>query len=247
MIKLISKFLPRIFKQEIKKIILRRKKFTSQIGQDKWVLQKTKFKRNGFFLEIGSADGLYLSNTYILEKRFGWKGICVEPANKIGELKKNRKCIIENSCISSRSGENVEFQIDDEISGMKEHFDKFHERKGKTIMVKTLSIKDLLLKHHAPKIIDFFSLDTEGSEYEILKYFPFNDYRINLITIEHNAHSGKKEDIERRQKIFELLTKNGFVRKEHLNFSKEFGDKNGGNFEDWYVHKEFQNKIDLTK
>jgi FkbM family methyltransferase len=220
---------------------LKRKKFTSQIGQDKWVLQKTNFKRGGFFLEIGSADGLYLSNTYILEKKFGWKGICVEPANKISELKRNRKCVIENSCISSKTGEIVDFQVDDEISGIKEYFDKFHERKGQTIKVKTISLKDLFVKHNAPKVIDFFSLDTEGSEYEILKNFPFKDYQLNLITVEHNAHSGKKEDIERRQKIFDLLTKNGFVREEHSEFSKKFGDKDGGNFEDWYVNTKMIN------
>ena len=104
----------------IKIKLLKRKKFVSQIGQDKWVLEKKRFKKRGYFIDIGAADGLYLSNTYILEKKFGWKGICVEPANKIKALRKNRRCIIETSCLSDKTGQEVEFQIDAEISGIKD-------------------------------------------------------------------------------------------------------------------------------
>jgi FkbM family methyltransferase len=229
----------------IKREKLKRKKYLSQIGQDRWVLEKTHFKRRGYFLDIGAADGLYLSNTYILEKRFGWKGICVEPANKIKDLRKNRKCIIEDSCIYPKSGELVEFQIDDEISGIKKYFDGAHKRTGKIVKIKTISMKDLLKKYNFPKAIDYLSIDTEGSEYEILKRFPFNDYLVKLITVEHNAHSGKKEDIEKRDKIFNLLTKNGFIREPNHDFVRKFGAKGDIDFEDWYINKNseiFKNK-----
>ena len=48
--------------------------FHSQIGQDKWVLE-TVFPgvSNGFFVDVGSADGAFLSNTKALERR-GWTG-----------------------------------------------------------------------------------------------------------------------------------------------------------------------------
>jgi FkbM family methyltransferase len=228
--------------KDIKKARLKRKKFTSQIGQDKWVLIRTRFKRGGYFLDIGAADGLYLSNTYILEKKYEWKGICVEPANKIRDLRKNRKCIIENSCIYSKSGKLVEFQVDDEISGIKEYFDGAHKRNGKIIQVKTITLKDLLKKYNSPKVIDYLSIDTEGSEYEIIKNFPFKDYEVKLITIEHNAHSGKKEDIKKMEDIFSLLTKNGFLREPHHNFSRVYGAKGVIDFEDWYVHKSVKDR-----
>jgi hypothetical protein len=51
----------------------------SQIGQDLEVLRKYKNKYNGYFVDIGASDGIIYSNTYLLEKRYGWKGICVEP------------------------------------------------------------------------------------------------------------------------------------------------------------------------
>lgn len=50
----------------------------SQVYQDMFVLSILSGKRNGTFLEIGSADGVDLNNTFLLEKHFGWKGICVE-------------------------------------------------------------------------------------------------------------------------------------------------------------------------
>ena len=52
----------------------------SQIFQDLFVINELDFKENGFFVEIGAADGKYLSNTYLLEKEFNWDGLVVEPA-----------------------------------------------------------------------------------------------------------------------------------------------------------------------
>lgn len=221
-------------KQELKRIILKNKKYNSQIGQDKWVLYKTNNKRNGFFIEVGAGDGLYLSNTYALEKR-GWKGICIEPANKIEQLKRNRRCIIDTSCLSNKSGQLVEFQIDNEISGIKNLFDKRHERKGKIIKLRTSTIKEVLEKYNVPKNIDYLSIDTEGSEYEILKEFPFDKYKVHLITVEHNANSKNKKDIKKQDDIFWLLYSKGFIRQdaERYGYALKY-DKNGGDFEDWY-------------
>lgn len=52
--------------------------FHSQANQDEFVLQMTRFKRNGFFLEIGSYHPIEINNSYILEKEYGWRGIMVE-------------------------------------------------------------------------------------------------------------------------------------------------------------------------
>ena len=70
----------------------------------------------------------------------------------------------------------------------------------------------------APKIIDYLSIDTEGSEYEILKNFDFKSYKLKVITCEHNYN-------ENREKIYNLLSDNGYKRK-LTKISK---------FEDWYI------------
>ena len=51
----------------------------SQLGQDLDVIKHYNFKENGFFVEIGANDGISLSNTYLLEKKYNWKGLCIEP------------------------------------------------------------------------------------------------------------------------------------------------------------------------
>jgi hypothetical protein len=51
----------------------------AQLFQDLWVLWQTRFKRKGFFVDFGATDGVKLSNTWLLEKEFGWEGISPNP------------------------------------------------------------------------------------------------------------------------------------------------------------------------
>ena len=81
-------------------------------------------------------------------------------------------------------------------------------------------MNDLLVKYNAPKIIDYLSIDTEGSEFNILNNFDFNKYKFRIITCEHNFTPNKN-------KIHKLLTKNGYVKKHSSLVS--FVD-------DWYVY-----------
>lgn len=187
----------------------------SQLGQDIWVLEQHSYKRDGFFVEFGATDGVLLSNTYILEKLFGWKGLCAEPNPKYFEkLQKNRQCVVANSCISANTGEEVEFIFADEYGGIASyaaadsHTDKrnaYANEFGKATL-QTISLHDFLSKHNAPRKIDFLSIDTEGSEFDILNMFPFDEWEIKCITVEHNYS-------EAREKIYKLLTSNGYERK----------------------------------
>ena len=50
----------------------------SQIGQESFVLFVLDKKFGGSYLEIGASDPIEISNTYILESRYKWKGISIE-------------------------------------------------------------------------------------------------------------------------------------------------------------------------
>lgn len=52
--------------------------YLGQANQDKFVLTILKQKRNGYFLEIGSNHPININNSYLLETKFGWKGIMIE-------------------------------------------------------------------------------------------------------------------------------------------------------------------------
>jgi FkbM family methyltransferase len=185
----------------------------SQLGQDLWVLERTGYKRAGFFVEFGATDGVSLSNTYLLETEFGWDGICAEPNPKFfAELKKNRRCRVSRDCIGARTGEEVEFVFADAYGGALAHIssDMHAERRrpyladSKNIQcLKTVSLSDFLKKHGAPSQIDYLSIDTEGSEFEILSTFPFEEWTIMNITVEHNF-------TPLRQAIKDLLCSKGY-------------------------------------
>lgn len=201
----------------------------SQLGQDLFVLNEVEFKNTGFFIEFGATDGITFSNTYSLEK-LGWDGILVEPAKVWhSTLEKNRAVCVEKKCVWKNSDDKLMFR---EVSGEKENGElstiaaysrndkhkSVRDSVGTNYLVETISLHDLLKKYNAPREIDYLSIDTEGSEYEILKAFDFREYNIKVITCEHN-HSPM------RGKIYSLLTAQGYSRKlEHFS-----------GFDDWYV------------
>ncbi len=189
-----------------------RDKSTSQLKQDIIALIVNNFKRNGFFVEFGATDGFSLSNTYLLEKSFDWTGILCEPGKSWhSDLKNNRNCIIDNRCVHSSSGTFLEFHnsFNGELSTLKSFINSDRHnnfrKNGISYLVETVTLSELLKFHNAPAEIDFLSIDTEGSEYEILKSFDFSQYRFNFICVEHNYTNN-------RELIFNLLSSNGYKR-----------------------------------
>ena len=185
----------------------------SQLGQDLKVLEFYKNKENGFFIELGASDGIELSNTYLLETQYNWKGICCEPIPaRCKQLVRNRpNSICCSKAVYNKSGLVVLFDIAnnfDLLSGISKDIDHHRQRvdaNKTTIKVETISLIDLLDQNNAPAFIEYMSLDTEGSEYEILKDFDFNKYTFGLLHIEHNF-------IEpRRGQIMTLLLSKGYV------------------------------------
>jgi FkbM family methyltransferase len=208
-------------------------KSKSQIRQDLFVLSHLGFKKNGFFVEFGATDGLRFSNSHLMEKEFGWNGILAEPAKCWHkELKKNRACNIEVDCLWKDSKSILTFNEVDvaELSTINSFTDNdLHSearKKGKTYDVQTISLNDLLKKYNAPKIIDYLSIDTEGSEYRILSHFDFEEYSFKVITCEHNF-------TPMREKIFSLLTQKGYQR-----VLPELSK-----FDDWYIKPTQQQKL----
>lgn len=50
----------------------------AQLGQDRFVVEALQGKRNGTYIDIGAGDPIDISNTYVLEREFGWKGLLCE-------------------------------------------------------------------------------------------------------------------------------------------------------------------------
>lgn len=220
----------------------------SQLGQDINVVNFYKEKPNGFFIEIGANDGVLLSNTFLLEKHYGWTGICAEPIpssyKKLVINRENSKCC--DSAVYSESGLVLVFDIskvNDLLSGISVDIDchkKTVDSNKTSIHVNTISLLDLLKKYDAPKFIEYMSIDTEGSEYEILKTFNFNEYTFGLIDIEHNWIEPK------RTLIRTLLESNNYVYIGPNNFDDVFCHKSFVTQHTYYYKEDLSRPITLS-
>ena len=201
--------MPRAHTRELLRVLPRSQ---AQLRQDLFVLSQLDFRRDGWFVEFGAADGVKGSNTWLLENDYGWTGIVAEPARTWHEaLARNRRCRVDTRCVWSVSGATLTFNeapeayysTIDRFSGSDLHATK--RRDGLSYDVQTVSLLDLLREHGAPATIDYLSMDTEGSEFEILRNFDFGRYRFRVVTCEHNM-------TPMRDALHRLFTANGYVR-----------------------------------
>ncbi|CAG0895132.1 unnamed protein product [Cyprideis torosa] len=95
-------------------------------------------KRNGTFLEAGGHDGYFLSNTYYLEKKLGWTGVMIEPAQDTFQqlIKSRRNIWASDACITDRSE-----GIPCEIRGFREFVSKVYESASSKTLESTYDMK----------------------------------------------------------------------------------------------------------
>jgi len=215
-----------VFDEENKKLLSKfiksfdgKENIQSQLFQDVCAsfIIGDKFEKT--FLEFGATDGFELSNTHMLENELSWKGALSEPSpqwhKSLKENRKNSKIITK--CIWKNSGEKLDFFmseagtystlndfIDNDIKSMPAN-NELRKKNGKLITVDTISLNDVVKEYFNNICPSYISIDTEGSEYEILKTFNLNDYRPKLFTIEHNY-------TENESKIDDFLITNNYVR-----------------------------------
>lgn len=198
----------------------------SQLGQDLEVINFYNYKKKGYYVEIGASDGINLSNTYLLEKNYDWTGICVEAIpDKINILKSNRKnSICISKAVYNTSNLDLSFSISNNnnlLSGLSDHILLFKEiinSNKQDIIVKTITLNDILNENNSPLFIEYLSLDTEGSEYEILQSVDLKKFIFGIIHVEHNYLEPNRNNIRK------YLEKNNYI------FSKE------NEFDDVYIH-----------
>lgn len=189
--------------------LLGRATYPSQIGQDKWVLEKVfPDVTDGYFLDVGSGHGTFHSNTVELERR-GWKGICVDPFPSAMET---RTCQVFKEVVWSVPGKVMTFHMAEGLAGLADTLGRWREEaeKAPTVELTTVTLDDLLTRATAPAFIHFMSLDIEGAELDALKAFPFDRIRLGSLAIEHNYEEPK------RSQIVELLAQHGYERAHSL-------------------------------
>ena len=91
--------------------------------------------------------------------------------------------------------------------------------RGTKHLQNSTTLEAVFEKHHVPAFVDFLSLDTEGSEYEILSATNLNKWIFGHVAVEHNQEEPKRSQIRK------LLLANGYVLDQEVTF------------DDWYVRQ----------
>lgn len=188
--------------------------FFSQQGEDLLIYRNfiNMHVKDGVFLELGACDGLLYSNTLFFEKYLGFKGILIEPVKEFyDKLIKNRP---NNSCYNNAISSNetdIDILVNGAVSGIKKHMEQsFIEGWHKKSIVRKIKTKKLsnIFNEKNISYIDFFSLDVEGGELDVLKTINWQNINIYLICIELDNHNPEKN-----KKCRQILLDNGFVFK----------------------------------
>jgi hypothetical protein len=192
--------------------------YWSQNGQDRYIDTILKEKTRGFFIEAGGYNGESLSNTLFLERSREWTGLVLEanPHLFATAVEKHRKCYLLNAGFSiSGREENISFKLAGPLGGYASTYTQSHLQRaegeisqqrewmrgdvgsGEVVSVPTYLLHNILAQikeiDGPPYVVDFFSLDTEGSELAILKAMDFAQVQVGVFVIEYNSDEHIKD------------------------------------------------------
>ncbi|XP_059489244.1 protein Star-like [Neocloeon triangulifer] len=158
------------------------------------IIKLLKHRKNGFVVECGVWDGIAQSNSLLLEIFYNWTSLLIEAAptevRKV-EARRNRAWIAP-ACLSTKPFSNTVKFLDHSMFGMIVGPTTNLTEKDKTLVHNVLCIPFMTFMQALNRTsIDYFSLDVEGSEMEILPLIDFEKIKIDVMTIEHQLLPGK--------------------------------------------------------
>jgi FkbM family methyltransferase len=190
-------------------------KSLSQFGEDVAAIRYFKQKRGGIYVEIGAYDGIYLSNTAMLELQYGWRGVLVEPikeaCDRMVESRPGSVCI--HGVVSPEKGP-LRFTYSAADGGMlsgtafdprhQERVEEESRRQHAQIEVRLVpafhpnevlgAAAALTQTGPSVKAIDFISIDTEGTELDILRAIDWKAFRPKLLCVENHFQERHQSD-----------------------------------------------------
>lgn len=187
----------------------------------------------GRCIEIGAADGVRGSNTLYFEK-LGWDVLCIEPNPHFQEsLKENRKHIFkgavsfytdmeymtifdvgEKNIMSSLSSLRPDARLVDDHKHIIN--ESFHESVYVTPLMNVLKNHAENTPFHDQYVYDFISIDTEGTEIDVLRGIDFSKLNVTLYVVENNYEDKLIRDymyendyiLDQRYKINDFYVRN---------------------------------------
>jgi len=163
-------------------------------GPEEWIIRDFfKDRRDGVFLDVGSADARVGSNTYFLESQLGWSGIAVDALAEYEASYKTYRprtkffALFAGDQSDAQATVYVSSQRRESSSTSRDFAVAYGGKNVEARTVPTISLNDLLAQTGVERI-DFLSMDIELGEPRALAGFDMRRYRPALVCIE--AHAG---------------------------------------------------------
>ena len=186
--------------------------YISQYGQDKFIDKLLDEQQGGFYVECGAANGYGLSNTVFFDEMRAWDGLLIEANPRLFKrlLQGSRDAYLVNACLSPRPISTVNnFTNRSYTGGITDFLHENPQTTERHLSAKVQSIPCLplisILKAINVSTIDYFSLDVEGAELDILRTIPFDEVDIKLWTIEFRVVNNGSATQSRLKALRELM------------------------------------------
>jgi len=162
----------------------------SQLKENNLVWEFFGRKTSGFFVEVGANDPFLLSQTWMLEQK-GWTGVLVEPlAACCADLRRYRNArVVQVACVAPHQIGTATLHIAGAVSSLVPNAFDPKVRYETTETVQVVTLTDVLQQVAAPRVIDFLSIDTEGTEGDILAGMDLTRFQPTLILVEYHVYS----------------------------------------------------------
>jgi FkbM family methyltransferase len=178
----------------------------------------------GFFIEAGANDGIRQSNTLVLERKFGWSGLLVEPIPRLADQcrRNRRKSIVKNVALVGAAESGQKIRIDDvdlmtsmaEASEDREEFlQRAEDVQGisrRSVEVECRTLSEILDEIGSPHI-DVFSLDVEGFELQVLSGLDLSRHCPRILLVETKLESELEEFLAGRMRLVAKLTHHDYL------------------------------------
>lgn len=227
----------------------------SQDGQSKFIDNYLKHKECGNFVEVGAADGEIFSNTLFLETTRNWQGVLIEPNEEMFKtlVGRNRtRSVAMQACVGPVTADGVHAdmpfnfkplgdQSTSFLGGLVTYLEMVNESSlrdvysqkfgggytSHTTMTTCINLEKLL--PDSLKIIDYLSIDTEGSELAIIESISeeFWKDRVRLVSVDVSSADGEETKLENARNLAVIMKDLGFKLLEvmkhdaiYVNFNK---------------------------
>ena len=220
-IHLLQKALPLATRQELaQRDNCTRQQFLGQWDESGRLLLALLYASNnttGSFVELGALNGVNLSNTIMLERCWGWRGLLVE-ANPLSyeELERSgRTAHKEHAAVCeagsgnmtialSRKQHEISGFLSSYVNGSMKRFSRYVNLSD-TAQVPCARLDVLMKRADMPARVNFLSLDVEGAEFDVIS--TVDPARFDVVLVELDRRDNDKD-----QKVRARLTGAGLVR-----------------------------------